>query len=86
MFTHSTYAIIYLRELSSKIQYCLLLSWSKFNGLRYRVEISELKNNRRSMTMIEALHDILTSSDARDSQAVQTRLEDETSAGTPWFN
>jgi hypothetical protein len=38
------------------------------------------------MTMIEALHDILTSSDARDSQAVQTRLEDETSAGTPWFN
>ncbi len=30
--------------------------------------------------MIETLHEILTSSDARDSQSVQARLEDETSA------
>lgn len=37
-------------------------------------------------SMIETLHEILTNSESRSNQAIQNKLEDNTSAGTPWFN
>ncbi len=36
--------------------------------------------------MIETLHQVLTSTESRDADALRSKLEDEASAGTPWFN
>lgn len=36
--------------------------------------------------MVETLHEILTNESARDAKLIQAKLEDNTSAGTPWFN
>lgn len=36
--------------------------------------------------MVETLHEVLTNVEARNSQNVQAKLEDNTSAGAPWFD
>lgn len=36
--------------------------------------------------MIDTLHAILTDADIRQASAVEARLSQEASAGTPWYN